>query len=144
MPTDAYTVTSGCIFISILSVHFHLSPWYGIKFNIVRGSILPPYMDHVHLFTSARCSELQPWATISWCSHYNCEWDYHHTYVFDVWSLEKRLKPNSESIMRLKDHMMKSTLADLKINEKVGAAVVISSGPEWWNNLVPAVQKTRG
>ena len=38
----------------------------------------------------------------------------------NVWSQEKRLRPNSESIAMLKDHMMKSTLTDLRLTRKWG------------------------
>ena len=38
----------------------------------------------------------------------------------NVWSLEKRLRPNSESIMMLKDHTMKSTLMDLRLTRGLG------------------------
>ena len=38
----------------------------------------------------------------------------------NVWSLEKRLRPNSESIMMLKDHTMKSTLIDLRLTRGLG------------------------
>ena len=38
----------------------------------------------------------------------------------NVWSLEKRLRPNSESIMMLKDHAMKSTLMDLRLTRGLG------------------------
>ena len=43
----------------------------------------------------------------------------------NAWSQEKRLRPNSESIVMLKDHMMKSTLTDLRLT-RVGAAAVIN------------------
>ena len=38
----------------------------------------------------------------------------------NVWSLEKRLRPNSESIMMHKDHTMKSTLMDLRLTRGLG------------------------
>ena len=38
----------------------------------------------------------------------------------NVWSREKRLRPNSESIMMLKDHTMKSTLMDLRLMRGLG------------------------
>ena len=38
----------------------------------------------------------------------------------NVWSQEKRLRPNSESIAMLKDHMMKSTLTDLRLIREWG------------------------
>ena len=43
----------------------------------------------------------------------------------NVWSQQKRLRPNSESIAMLKDHMMKSTLTYLRLT-RVGAAAVIN------------------
>ena len=43
----------------------------------------------------------------------------------NVWSQEKRLRPNSESIAMLQDHMMKSTLTDLRLT-RLGAAAVIN------------------
>ena len=38
----------------------------------------------------------------------------------NVWSLKKRLRPNSESIMMHKDHTMKSTLMDLRLTRGLG------------------------
>ena len=38
----------------------------------------------------------------------------------NVWSQEKRLRPNSESIAMHKDHMMKSTLTDLRLTREWG------------------------
>ena len=38
----------------------------------------------------------------------------------NVWSQEKRLRPSSESIEMLKDHMMKSTLTDLRLTREWG------------------------
>ena len=44
----------------------------------------------------------------------------------NAWSQEKRLRPNSQSITMLKDHMMKSTLTDLRLTIEWGAAAVIN------------------
>ena len=44
----------------------------------------------------------------------------------NVWSQEKRLRPNSESITMLKDHMIKSTLTDLRLTRACGATAAIS------------------
>ena len=56
--------------------------------------------------------------------------------------LEKMLKPNSESIMMLKDHMMKSTLMDLILREGGGGSSHQPPVPEWWDDLPPNVQET--
>ena len=42
----------------------------------------------------------------------------------NVWSQEKRLRPNSESITMLNDHMMKFTLTDLRLTREGAAAVI--------------------
>ena len=64
--------------------------------------------------------------------------------VSKFWSLEKRPKSNSESIMMLKDHMMKSTLTDLRLTRGWGQQRSSSTISEWWEDLSPTVQKTPG
>ena len=62
----------------------------------------------------------------------------------NLWSLERRPKPNSESIMILKDHMMKSALTDLRLTRGWGQRQSSIAISKWWDDMSPTVQKTPG